>query len=164
VCEFEGGLAPQMRPPGPTKRYLVDVRVGSDGCVDRVVLSFEPSADGVSPGFSVGYRDGPFKDSSDRETTVTGAAFLVVRVRPAAIARVDPSGVSETYRGPDFIDPGGGTVAVQQVALFSAFEGNLRFAIGLDEVRPFRLRLSNETLVVEIGTAAGSNGATGRVQ
>ena len=151
ACTFEGGTSRQERPPGPTKRFLVDVQVDSDACTDRVVFSFEPSTDGVSPGFSVEYRDGPFRDSSNRETTVSGSAYLVVWVRPAAIARIDLSGVEETYRGPEIVNPDGDTVAVQQVGLFSAFEGNVRFVIGLDATRPFRLGLGNEDLVVEIG-------------
>ncbi len=153
ACTFEGGFARQERPPGPAKRYLVDVRVDSDGCTDRVTFSFEPSADGVSPGFSVEYQDGPFRDSSDRAIDVAGSAFLVVWVRPAAIAHFEPSGeVVETYQGPDILDARGATVGVQQVGLFSAFEGNLRFVIALDGIRPFRLHLGNANLVVEIGS------------
>ncbi len=132
-------------------RYLTDVSVASDGCTDRVTFRFEAAVGALTPGFSVEYREGPFRDSSNRSTEVAGGAFLTVRLRPARIARVDASGVVDTYQGPRIVTPDPSTVGVQQVGLYGAFEGNLRFVIGLDRVRPFRLTPGTDAFVVEIG-------------
>jgi hypothetical protein len=161
ACRFDGGAGALTAPSGPVKRYLVDLNVDADRCTDRVTFSFEPSAGDVAPGYTVGYRDGPFRDASDRDTTVRGSAYIVVWVRPAAIAHIDLSGVTETYRGPHLVDAGNETVTVRQVALYSAFEGNLRFAIGLDQPAPFRVRFDDAKLVVEVGDASAHSKAKG---
>ncbi len=151
ACDFAGGRSLQESPPSAVKHYVTDATISSDGCSDSVTFHFEPSPDGLPTGFSVEYRDGPFADSSDRVTEVAGSKFLVVHFRRAAIARIDPSGVVDTFTAPRSVVPEVDTVGVREVALYGAFEGHVRFVIGLDSVRPFRITPGNDSFVVHIG-------------
>jgi hypothetical protein len=153
ACEpFAGSTAPQESPPGAELRYLSGAEATNDGCTDVVELTFEPTAPGAPPGFDVRYASPPFRDSGEgRETAVKGNAFLVVRVRPAALARVDEPGAPPTYTGERTITPTD-TEFVEQLAWFDAFENDLAWAIGLDEERPYLLRPEDDALRIEIGS------------
>jgi hypothetical protein len=148
---FEGTVTPQESPPGAELRYLSTVEATNDGCTDVVELTFEPTTPGAPPGFDVEYSQPPFRDAGEgRETTVEGEAFLVVRVRPAALARVDEPGAPPTYTGERTITPAE-TAFVEQLAWFDAFENQLAWVIGLDEQRPYRLTPADDSLTVTIG-------------
>lgn len=139
----------------PPVWLLSDVRTGRCGNKDRIVFEFR-TVDGApqaTPPYDVDDEDPPFRDSgAGRETHVDGEKFLEVELHPAAIADLDKEGAPMTYTGPRSIDPAG-TTFVSQLALFDAFEGYVKWAVGLDAERPFNVQSVTDPprVVVDIG-------------
>lgn len=104
----------------------------------------------MPPGFDVAYADPPFRDSgSGREVTVSGDAFLVVRISPATLADLDAPGVPATYTGPRVITPSD-TTTVREIVFFDGFEGQLAWVISMDEKRLFRVEPTTDALTVTL--------------
>lgn len=152
-CAFSGGTEAQISPPGATTRLLTGVDIDAPGCVETVAFTFQPATLETPPGFDIAYASPPFRDSgSGREVTVSGDAFLVVRIRPAALADLDQPGAPATYTGPRVITPSD-TTAVTEVAFFDGFEGQLAWVIGLDQERPFLVDAATDVLTITVGPA-----------
>ena len=148
---FNGSTTPTSAPAGPGQTdtaLLTDVRTGTDDAVTRVVFEFE---EGV-PGFDVRYVDPPITaDASGETVQVEGAAFLQVRMEPAAGVDLS-SGDSpeETYTGPDRVPGSGGPV--NEIVRTGDFEANLTWVVGLDDEIAFRVNTldSPGRLVIEL--------------
>ena len=135
--------------PGRGETALLGaVRAARQPGFDRVVFEFS----GPVPGYEVGYVDRPVReDGSGREVTVTGAAVLQVRMSPASGAEVSPSGVRQTYTGPERIRPTG-TGIVAEVVRVGDFEAQLTWVVGTSGRVPFRVTTfgSPSRLVVDL--------------
>ncbi|MCL4292174.1 MAG: hypothetical protein KJ056_03975 [Acidimicrobiia bacterium] len=157
ACDAPGSTRDQESAdrPAPPVWLLTDVRTSRCDGKDRIVFEFRPvaGAPDATPPYEVEYEDPPFRDSgAGRETVVLGNRFLEVELHPAAIADLDQESAPLTYSGPRSIEPDG-LDFVRQVALFDAFEGYVKWAVGLDESRPFRVQAATDPprVVVDIG-------------
>jgi hypothetical protein len=147
-CEFSGAEANVSGEAAGGTLFLTNLRSAGHDCYDRVVLEFRQDG---TPGYEVGYQDGPIlQDASGEPVPVAGSAYLVVRVSPATGYDFD-AGVP-SYNGPNRVTPGD-TAHVQEVVRSGDFEAILTWVIGLDEVRPFTVStLTDSTrLVIDIG-------------
>jgi hypothetical protein len=155
-CEFRGAFETRSSDPDRPRpvRFLTDVRAGAHRCFDRATFEFRMSKE-RAPGYRVAYESAPIReDGSGRPVPVRGDAFLVVRLSPARDAEISDEGaLRPTYRGPDAVEPRGGTRIVE-VRHVSSFEATVKWAIGLDRRRPFR--------VIRRGGAAGTRSASTR--
>ena len=153
-CEFSGRDEPQSSPTDRPRRvrFLTDVRAGAHRCFDRAVFDFD--APGTTPpGYRIQYEPPPIRqDGSGRTVAVAGEAFLVVRMAPARDTRVSRGHPEPTYHGPESLAPAGGTRIVE-VRHISSFEGTVKWAIGLDQRRPYRVSAlaSPARLVIDVG-------------
>lgn len=123
-----------------------DIRTGSHPCYERVVLELQ--GDGAMPGYRVQYVDDPVRLSpSDLVVDIAGNATLVLSVG-VWMTTMEGDG----YQGPDQIDPSN-VLAIQELRLIENFEGMHQWAIGLDEVRPFRVTTLSDPprIVVDVG-------------
>lgn len=155
ACAFGGGFGPRSSADNPDREllYLHSVRTGAHDCFDRVTFEFEAADDGSGPGYYVRYEAPPIReDGSGRPVEVEGRAFIVVRQTPARDVRISGSQAEPTYRGPDTVAPPGGKHIVE-VRHVSSFEATVKWAIGLETRRPFRvLTLKSPTrLVIDVG-------------
>lgn len=122
-----------------------DVRIGSDGVVDRVVV--EVGGRGT-PGWSVGYADDPRTHGEGAEVDLEGDAVLAVVLTGAAY----PSDSGVAYvDGPRLLSSSA-TSAVTQVQLAGIFEGQAQLFVGVDTERPFRAYLLTDPtrVVIEV--------------
>lgn len=133
-------------------RYLTGVRAAAHRCFDRAVFEFRPS-DPSAPGYEIQYEQEPVReDGSSRPVDVDGRAVLVVRLSPARDTKVSSGRPHRTYTGPESVEAPGGTRIVE-VRHISSFEGTVKWAIGLDEQRPYRVTTltSPARLVIDVG-------------
>jgi hypothetical protein len=133
---------------------LTDVAATGESCGDRLVFSFRPDRADV-PGYRVEYRpreSALVEDGSGNRLDAEGAAFLVVRIEPAATADISGNGLVFTYKGPRRFKPDG-TSHVRELVKSGDFESVVTWAVGLDGRRPFSVTTSASPpqLVVEIG-------------
>ena len=140
--------------------HLADVRVSRQDGFDRVVFEF---AAGAAPGYAAGYTDAPIQTAPDGEgLDVAGRAFLEVQAAPATA--VDRSGDEPvgTYDGPARIGAEE-TAAVAEVARVGDHDGELTWVLGVDDRRPFAVRLLEEPhrLVVDVATEVEVDPAPG---
>jgi hypothetical protein len=131
--------------------YLTSVKIDGRACTDRVAFSF--AAD--RPGYRVGYvpaEQAETEDGSGRRIPVAGRVYLVVRLEPAATARIAGEELQFTYKGPRRL-AAAETRHVREVVKTGDFEAVVTWVIGLDERRPFRIVRSSSpaALTVEIG-------------
>jgi hypothetical protein len=102
----------------------------------------------------VAYESAPIReDGSGRPVSIRGDAFLVVRLSPARDTDISGAGSPRpTYRGPEAVEPRGGTRIVE-VRKVSSFEGTVKWAIGVDRRRPFRVATldSPPRVVIDVG-------------
>jgi hypothetical protein len=148
-CVRPDGMRPLQRDGGQPTRYLTGVSVATTACVDRIEFAFEHGV----PGYRLAYASAAqaqTEDASGRHIPVAGAVFLVVRLSPAATARSDGSTLTRTYDGPRRL-PAGDARHVREVVKTGDFEAVVTWAVGLDEMRPFSVSVSADTLAVEIG-------------
>ncbi len=154
ACEFRGTFKSRSSEADPSRpvRFLTDVRAGAHRCFDRA--AFEFLADGPAPGYRVSYESAPIReDGSGRSVPVRGEAYLVVRLTPARDTQISGgSSPRRTYHGPEAVEPRGGTRIVE-VRHVSSFEASLKWAIGVDGRRPFRVTVlrSPARVVVDVG-------------
>ena len=136
---------------GSALHYLTDVRAAGHPCHDRVVFEFQPGDHRGGPGYGARYRQPPLReDGRGRRVEVAGKHFLVVRMHPARDVRLSSGRAEPTYRGPDSIRPAT-TRHVVEVRHVGSFEGNVTWAVGLHERRPFEVTVlgSPPRLVVD---------------
>ncbi|HEY3672893.1 MAG TPA: hypothetical protein VGN51_18280 [Acidimicrobiia bacterium] len=111
-----------------------------------MTLTFQTRGDGTPPGYTVGYHDAeaePFKDG-DTAIDVPGAALLLVTVSPAASTDLSvPDSPQPTYTGNLSLDYGAHNhlVIVRELPDGKDLAGQdtVRWVIGLDSLRPFRV-------------------------
>lgn len=119
----------------------VDV-TAADRCTDAVEFDFR-EAGGEEPGVTVAYREPPFtEDGSGEPIDVAGSAFVELVFEPAATFDFLTGELS--YTGPEEI-VAANTRYVREVSLAGAFEGTVRWIVGLDEQRPFDLEVTSGT-------------------
>jgi hypothetical protein len=153
-CGFPETFGPRSSSPdGPRHvRFLTDVRAGAHRCFDRATFEFRRSkASGL--GYHVEYEPAPVReDGSGRPVAIRGRAYLVVRLSPARDTDLSSGRPKPTYRGPDAVEPRGGTRIVE-VRHVSSFEGTVKWAVGVDRRRPFRVTtlMSPPRLVIDVG-------------
>lgn len=153
-CRFpdDVGSRSSSRSAASDTRLLTDVRAGAHRCFDRVTFEFRPSPPG-GLGYRAQYEAEPLReDGSGRPVEVDGREFIVVRLTPARDVEFSGGRPERTYRGPEALAPRGGTRIVE-VRHVSSFEGTVKWAIGVDARRPFRVdTLSNPPrVVIDVG-------------
>lgn len=150
-CRAAGGTGDVSRPGGAETRYLASVNVEALECADRVAFGF---VEGSPPaGYTVSYQPestAKIEDGSGNPVEIAGSAFLVVRLTPAATARIVGEKLKFTYKGPRRL-PGNGARHVQEVVKTGDFEAAVTWVIGLDEQRNFAVSTSGSQLSVDIG-------------
>jgi hypothetical protein len=127
---------------GQTIRFAVYT-----ACTDRVVIELQGQGD--FPGWTVDYSDGPPPlGESDEAADVDGGAVLVARLG-SWMTTMDGEG----YDGPREIKTPG-LQAVRELELVGNDEGVMRWAIGLDEERPFKVATLPDPprLVIDVQT------------
>jgi hypothetical protein len=143
TCPGFRGATTVLQSLGPTApAALTDAEAGAIGCLDQVTFTFQTLGDGTPPGYTVQYEDPeqhPFLDGDPPEPiSLPGAAFLVVRMSPAA--SVDPftDGAPATYLGNLSLEYGDHH-HLQIVRKLPDAESAVVWVIGLDAPRPFRV-------------------------
>jgi hypothetical protein len=133
---------------------LTDLGTAREPCADRVAFDFKADL-AETPGYRVEYRpaaQAQTEDGSGQHIAIDGAAFLVVRLEPAATADLSGEQLTFTYKGPRRL-AGDGTRYVREVVKTGDFESVLTWTIGLSEKRPFAVitSASPPRLTIEIG-------------
>jgi hypothetical protein len=140
-CDFRGTFGTRSSEPDRPRpvRFLTAVRAGGHRCFDRATFEFR-SSDVYAPGYRIAYESEPIReDGSGRSVAVRGDAVLVVRLSPARDTHLSgPGAPRRTYRGPEAVEPRGGTRIIE-VRHVSSYEGTVKWAIGMDRRRPFRV-------------------------
>lgn len=143
---FEGATEPVDVPIGTEHTALltkVDVEHASG--VDRVTFQFR---DPGVPGVHAEYVARPTADGSGAAVKVAGAAYLEIRLSPAAGADLTGETPVTTYSGPRRV-PGDDAKAVTEVVRSGDFEGVLTWVIGVRSKAKFRVStLPNPSRVV----------------
>ncbi len=125
-----------------------DIRVGAHPCFDRVVI--ELGGDGTFPGWWVEYVQDPVTLGESNETAfIAGEATIEVRMG-MWMQTMEGAG----YTGPTDIFPT--TVEhIEEMRLTEDWEGVTRWAIGVDEARPFTVTVLQgpPRLVIDVLTA-----------
>ncbi|MFZ4585265.1 MAG: AMIN-like domain-containing (lipo)protein [Acidimicrobiia bacterium] len=135
---------------GSNLALLRSLTVASPGCTDVVTFTVAPAVTG-GVGYGASYDSPPFvTEGEGREVTVSGAAFLVVKLRPADIVDLASGDFTRTYTGPDRLTP---TDAkhVKEIRTLGSFEGQSTWIIGLDSQRPFAVKNDPTQLVITFG-------------
>ncbi len=143
TCGGFRGTTTALKSVGPTvPGSLIQAEAAAIGCLDAVVFTFRSLGDGTPPGYTVEYVDPsqhPFLDG-DPPTPIDlpGAAFLLVKIRPAL--SIDPfaEGAPSTYGGNLSLEYGDHH-HLQIVRELPDGRNTVRWVIGLDGVRPFRV-------------------------
>ena len=111
---------------------LVDVRIGEHTTFDRVTFEFDSGL----PGYSVQYVEPPIiADPSGMEVEIEGAAFILIRMEPAA--GHDPNTGDETYTGGLELKPA--LPSLLEAERTGDFEAVLNWVLGLSEEVDFRV-------------------------
>jgi hypothetical protein len=131
---------------------LTAVHVSTQPCRDTITFDFTSSAS-EQPGYRVSYEPGPFtQDASGKPVTITGKAFLVVRLEPAT--GFDFNNNRETYTGPDRV-PTPGTKWVEDLVRTGDFESVTTWVIGVNKRVQFTATgtgAPNHRLTITLGT------------
>lgn len=158
ACLSEGGdVGDERVDPRGIPIPITDVEVtGTDpGCRERVTFTFEEPAEDSALGYTVGFREPPFRDISGAEVSVEGSSFLQVVLLNGTTVDLSSGEARETYAGPDEV-VGEGAELITEVVLVSDFEGQSEWVVGLaadPRTTAFALDLSEGPLqlVVEVG-------------
>jgi hypothetical protein len=146
-----GSVAKQTSPVPSDVMVLTGVAVTRDGCTDTVTFDFTSGAP-EKPGYTVEYQKGPFvEDGSGRPVTVSGSAFLVVRLEPAT--GYDFVGNRQAYTGPTRIPVPNGAYTTELVQT-GDFESVTTWVIGVRTQVPFSVEgtgAPTHRLTVNIG-------------
>jgi hypothetical protein len=143
TCAGFRGATTVLQSVGPTApAALIGADAGAAGCLDQVTFTFRSFGDGTPPGYTVQYQDPaktPFLDGDPPVAiSLPGAAFLVVKIAPAA--SVDPfvDGAPSTYDGNLSLEYGDHH-HLQIVRKLPDAQNTVVWVIGLDSPRPFRV-------------------------
>lgn len=132
---FGGGTQPIEATPSAAvspAALVVAVRVAAHDGFDRITLEF---SNGV-PGYRVRYVEPPITaDASGKEVEIEGAAFIEIRLEPAAAH--DPDTGQETYTGPKELKPG--LTSIVEAEQTGDFEGVLTWVAGVSQRSDFRV-------------------------
>lgn len=148
TCPGFRGATTSLTSHGPAEpAFLVDATAGAFGCLDVVTLTFESRGGGTPPGYTVGYHDQakePFQDGDPPEDIqIDGAATLLVTATPAASSDASVEGNPPKYLGNLLLAYGDHhhLVIVRKLpdGKDAADQDTVRWVIGLDSVRPFRV-------------------------
>jgi len=144
---FSGGREPVEAPPpvGFVTALLIDVQTGEHEGFDRITFEFS----GGVPGFRVEYIEPPIHaDPSDLLIEIAGAAFIRIRMEPAA--GYDPDTGTPTYNGPLELTPG--FASLVEAERMGDFEGVLQWVLGLGEETEFRVETLEDPprLVIDV--------------
>jgi hypothetical protein len=118
---------------GAVSLSLTGIRLGGHEGFDRVV--FELGGEGV-PGWQIEYVDVPTQDGSGNRIDVPGSAFLQVYL--TGVGYPFDTGVPE-YDGPRTVTAPDVQV-IRGVTTAGVYEGRAMLAIGLSEVKPYRVQ------------------------
>ncbi len=129
----------QVGAPAAGVAVATDLRVGAHRDYDRVVIEFR----GGLPGYELSFVDSIEQAGSGRPVELAGAASFLITLEPASGHGED--GASTVPASAD----GSGLEAVAEVRLIDDYEGQLRFAVGLNtQVEPKVQTLSNPPRLV----------------
>ncbi len=145
-----GGLGEVTNSPDPAQPWrgqtgeyssLVDVRSGRHQGFDRVVFEFS----GPMPGYLVRYGPPVMRNTAAFEVQADGAVGLHVSIFGGGSWLIEGG-----YRPPATIVSD--TTAVAEVVFVDDFEATMKWLVGVDQQRPFRVRtLSGPTrLVIDV--------------
>jgi len=149
---FRGGTEPvEQTGPGTGVATLTAVRTAPRQAepFERVVFEFAERL----PGYRVAYANGPVSEcGSGRAVQVTGDATLLVRLESAQ-AHAEREGAMQSTLAERDLRPD--QPLVKQMTLTCDFEGQVAWAIGLAEQRPFRVMELQDPprLVVDLGSS-----------
>ncbi len=140
-CQSVPVPATPVTSPAPSGSVLLTkVERKGDSCVDHVVFEFT-SKGSDPPAYSITYGKPPFvQDGSGKPVTVSGSAFIVVKVSPGY--GYDFETGTPTYTGPKRITPAANHV--KEIVETGDFEGVLTWVIGLDSKRPFTVQATGK--------------------
>jgi hypothetical protein len=129
------GTEPVVGEATATETALLErVAVGRHEGYDRVVFQFRGDA---LPGYRVEYVEPPLKeDGSGNPVTISGKAFITVRMEPASGFDLNTGEGVVVYRGPKRLP---GASVVKEVVRTGDFEAVLTWAIGLEQKVDFRV-------------------------
>lgn len=134
-----GGSRTDTMPPGPADAItnqghatLVDVRVARQPGFERIVFEFDSGV----PQHAVQYEQNLMQCGSGDPVTVAGGATLVARFRSTVAHRFEGERPVVTVPARD-MSPG--LPQVRQLKQICDFEGEVEWAIGVAEQRPFTL-------------------------
>jgi hypothetical protein len=136
---FRGTEGPLTSSGERPEALLVDAFVEQVGCLDRVTFEFESLGDGTPPRYTVGYRDleqDPLLDAGGQPVAWPASTALVVAMSPARSTDPRVEDQPPTYSG-NLRLAYGATHHIQIVQKLDDADGAVRWAIGLDTVRPF---------------------------
>ncbi len=148
LCPGFRGSTTSLTSSGPNAPgFLIDATAGAQGCLDVVTLTFQTRGDGTAPGYTVGYQDLTQEPLTDGDPPtpidVPGSAHLVVTAAPAASTDASVEGNPSTYAGNLSLDYGDHhhLVIVRELpdGKDAGGQETVRWVIGLDSVRPFRV-------------------------
>jgi hypothetical protein len=158
-CSQFRGVTTQLASVGRTTAgFLLDATAGAVGCVDQVTFTFDVgSAPGAEPpGYVVEYHDpaqDPFVDGDPPvPIALPGSAFLLVTMKPALSTNPLVAGAPQTYTGNLSLEYGDHH-HLQIVRKLPDGDNTVRWVIGLDGVRPFRVDRAEDPprITVSIG-------------
>lgn len=146
---FYANTEPDERPGATDQEMAVlsRVRVGAHDGYDRVVWEF---SEGDRPRVRVEYVDEPRQPGSGDPVDVAGSAYLrlIAEFATDRGAELYAPG-AEPYEGPSRLD-GGNAQVVREVVSLGDFEANMQWAIGVDQERPFRIRVLEDPLRIAV--------------
>lgn len=146
---FYANTEPDERPGATDQEMAVlsQVRVGAHDGYDRVVWEF---SEGDRPRVRVEYVDEPRQPGSGNPVDVAGDAHLrlIAEFATDRGAELYAPG-AQPYEGPQRLD-GGNAQAVREVVSLGDFEANMQWAIGVDQERPFRIRMLEDPLRIAV--------------
>lgn len=135
-------------PEGMSSLHGTDIRTGRHECVERIVIEFAGTGD--MPGHWLHYTDDPVPlgQTDDQFVEIRGDAVLLVHV-----ASWMGDMETGTLWGMDPIVPTN-VSAIRELVLVDNSEGMMIWAVGLDQVRPFRVftLTSPDRLVIDLAT------------
>jgi hypothetical protein len=142
TCPGFRGSTTQLTSTGPSApSLLVEAEAGAQGCLDAVTFTFRTRGDGTPPGYVVAYRDRSealVDGDPPTEIDVPGAAHLLVDLQPATSTDPTVEGNPATYKGNLALSYGEHHHLQMVRKLFDGTD-TVRWVIGLDSVRPFRV-------------------------
>ncbi|HEY3631575.1 MAG TPA: hypothetical protein VGL21_11775 [Jatrophihabitantaceae bacterium] len=143
AAERTWGTAPKQGGFALTQAPLYLVRAGQHECYDRVVFDLNGAHD---VGYTAEYVPVVPAEGSGRPVPVAGGAALRVVIR-GPIYGTDTQGHQPGRRQPavgDDLVTASGWASLTEVAFAGSFEGQTTLAVGVHEVRPFRVWVRSE--------------------